>query len=569
MSTSDSSGPFAGFDGRDVSAAPGANGLDEPAGQHFVPMAERIIDALLESDPAFATDVGDHRYDDQLPDLSADAVTARIAMLRDASGALSGVDTDDLDVAERVDHEQLLSRVERVLFGLSEIREHEWNPLVHNPGELLYALVDRPFAPVDQRLTALAARLAQVPDRLATARSMLGNSPTVHLQTAVGQFLGTARLVRQDVARLLAEVPTMASTVEPRIAEAAKALEEFADWAATRAASPGESRNVRLGRRLWEAKLWHTLDTELTASEVLRMAWESLDRITDELRDAAAELVGGRADDDTVRAALDQLADAHPDNDSIVELARQTLAETTAFVREHDIVSLVDDACVIQEMPEFARGVAVAYCDAPGGLETGELPTFYCISPTPADWTPQRVTSFYREYNNHMVRNLTVHEAMPGHFLQLAHSRRYVGSTRTRAVTRSGPFVEGWAVYAEQVMAQHGLGGLPIRLQQLKMQLRMTINALLDQLVHCEDMTEGEAMALMTGRGFQEEGEAAGKWRRALLTSTQLSTYFVGYTEVSAIGAARPAGTSLRAWHDAMLSHGSPSPRHLRGLLLG
>jgi uncharacterized protein (DUF885 family) len=220
-------------------------------------------------------------------------------------------------------------------------------------------------------------------------------------------------------------------------------------------------------------------------------------------------------------------------------------------------------------MPEFARGVAVAYCDAPGPLESASVPTFYCIAPTPATWTGERIESFYREYNNHMVRNLTVHEAMPGHFLQLAHARRYTGSTRVRAVARSGSFIEGWAVYAEQVMAEHSFGGLPIRLQQLKMQLRMTINAILDQAVHCDGMTEGEAMALMTQRGFQEEGEAAGKWRRALLTSTQLSTYFVGYSEVAAIGAARPGGVTPRDWHDRMLGHGSPSPRHLRSLLLG
>jgi uncharacterized protein (DUF885 family) len=100
------------------------------------------------------------------------------------------------------------------------------------------------------------------------------------------------------------------------------------------------------------------------------------------------------------------------------------------------------------------------------------------------------------------------------------------------------------------------------------MQLRMALNAVLDQLVHCDGLTEDEAMATMTQRGFQEEGEAAGKWRRALLTSAQLSTYFVGYTEVSAIARARPAGTSLRAWHDTMLAHGSPPARHLRSLIL-
>jgi uncharacterized protein (DUF885 family) len=127
--------------------------------------------------------------------------------------------------------------------------------------------------------------------------------------------------------------------------------------------------------------------------------------------------------------------------------------------------------------------------------------------------------------------------------------------------------VEGWACYAEEVMVQSGFGGLPIRLQQLKMQLRMTLNAILDQLVHCTGLTEAEGMALMRDKGFQEEGEAAGKWRRSLLTSTQLSTYFVGYTEMAAIGQARPADVSVRDWHDRMLSFGSPAPRHLRTLL--
>jgi uncharacterized protein (DUF885 family) len=228
---------------------------------------------------------------------------------------------------------------------------------------------------------------------------------------------------------------------------------------------------------------------------------------------------------------------------------------------------VLDDPCVIEEMPEFARGVAVAYCDPPGPLETAEVPTFYCIAPAPVEWPKDRVESFYREYNDHMLRNLTVHEAMPGHFLQLAHSRRFRAGTRVRALGFSGPFVEGWAVYAEELMAGLGFGGLPVRLQQLKMQLRMSLNAVIDQLVHCEGLSERDAMELMTGRGFQEVGEAAGKWKRALLTSTQLSTYFVGYTEVAEIAAARPFGATPKAWHDAMLAHGSPPPRHLRTLL--
>ncbi|TDB77599.1 DUF885 domain-containing protein [Micromonospora sp. KC721] len=536
--------------------------------ESFVPLAERIVDALLESRPGLATSVGDHRYDDRLPDLSADAVAADQAMLTDAADALAELDADALDVDERVDHALLSSFVDRALFDNAEIRSHEWDPLRHNPGPVLHALFARPYAPVEERLTHLAGRLAAVPDALATARATLRDMPRIHAETAVGQFTGTAALIRDEVPALLAQVPAGYDRLGPAATGAIAALEEFVAWLRDGlAADAGPGRDPRLGRRRWEARLWHTLDTELGAAEVQRRAWDNLDRVTEEIRSAAVELVGGPADDETVRRALDLLAAEHPDNHTIVDLASVTLDEATDFVRAHDLVTLVDDPCVIQEMPEFARGVAVAYCDSPGPLETADLPTFYCIAPTPAGWPAHRVESFYREYNDHMIRNLTVHEAMPGHFLQLAHARRYAGPTRVRPLTESGVFIEGWAVYAEELMVGLGFGGLPVRLQQLKMQLRMTINALLDQLVHCEELPEAEAMALMTGRGFQEEGEAAGKWRRALLTSTQLSTYFVGWSEMADIARVRPAGVSVREWHDAMLAHDCPPPRHLRTLL--
>jgi hypothetical protein len=533
----------------------------------FVPLAERIVDAILETDPGLASYAGDHRFDDRLPDLSPGTVAERVRMLRDAADALAAVDPDESDTSAQVDHAILSALVERGLFELTDVREHEWNPLEHNPGPLLHALLSRPFAPADERLTSLGGRLAAIPDALATARAVLRDVPRIHAETAVGQFAGAAALIRVELPTLLAQEPGLRSAVEPAAAAAMDALDEFGTWLRKAVENGEPGRDPRLGRPLWEARLWHTLDTELPAAEVLARANANLDTVGAAIREAAAELVGGPPTDETVRRALDSLAAQHPDDASIVDLAKVTMSEATDFVREQNVVSLVDDPCVIEEMPEFARGVAVAYCDPPGPLETADVPTFYCIAPTPADWPPERVESFYREYNNHMMRDMTVHEAMPGHFLQLAHARRFRADTRVRALGSSGPFVEGWAVYAEELMADLGFGGLPVRLQQLKMQLRMTINAIIDQLVHCEDMAEADAMALMTGRGFQEEGEAAGKWRRALLTSTQLSTYFVGYIEVSGIADARPFGATPKAWHDAMLAHGSPPPRHLRMLL--
>jgi uncharacterized protein (DUF885 family) len=246
------------------------------------------------------------------------------------------------------------------------------------------------------------------------------------------------------------------------------------------------------------------------------------------------------------------------------------MAEAARFVTERDLITIHPDPVEVIVMPEIHRGVAVAYCNPPGPLDPPQTPTFFAIAPTPADWPPPRVASFYREYNTHALHNLVVHEAMPGHVVQLAHSRRAPTPTKVRKAFWSGPFVGGWAVYAEQEMVRHGFGGPSVRAQQLKMRLRTAINAVLDVRVHCDGVSQDEAMALMQGRGYQEEGEAAGKWRRLLLTSTQLSTYHVGVTQVNEIAArvrAAYPGWRDRQVHDAMLSQGSPPPRHLPVLL--
>lgn len=517
--------------------------------------ARRIVDALLSDDPDTAAEAGDHRVDDQLVDWSTDAVRQRVAMLREASQALAQIDEADLGREDGVDHALLRHDVDRRLFLLEQVREHEWNPLLHNPGLLLHGLLERPTAPADHRLNMVLARLTALPDALATARHVLGDCPRVHVETAIGQFGGLATLIRNRVPVLAAHVH--GTDFRPVVAAAVAAVDEFTGWLTDRL--PHSARDPRLGRKLWEAKLWYTLDTEASAAAVLERAYRRLEVLSTEIRAVAA--------DTTVQATLDRLAADHPDNHTVVAEASAALAEATTFVTDHNVVTLYADPLVVQEMPEFARGVAVAYCDAVGPLETADVPTFYTISPTPADWSAERTDSFYREYNTHMIRNLTVHEAMPGHYLQLARARRFTGSSAARAICQSGTFVEGWAVYAEQLMAEGGFGGPAVRMQQLKMQLRTTVNAILDQHVHCDDMTEADAIDLMCRRGFQEEGEVAGKWRRALLSSTQLSTYFVGYCEVAALAAARPSAFTACQWHDAMLDHGSPSPRHLRSLL--
>jgi uncharacterized protein (DUF885 family) len=538
-------------------------------------LAAEYLDDLTERHPDVATELGDHRFDDRLPERSEpslaaerqalDAFATRVAALTASAGEGAALGPESaLDAAMLAEHVALR------VFELDELLGRAWNPLEAIPGRAIYALLARDFAPLPDRLAAVAGRLAAVPAFLAGARGQLGAMPKVHLETAIGQFDGTIALVRDEIDAALAKEGTgggIRSEIDKVRPAALDALAAHRDWLSAKLAADGEFADPRIGVERFARKLSLTLSAAADADDILARAEADLDRVTEAMTALAAEMGG------TPREVLDRLAADAPDGDTILRFCADALAAQTAFVRDHDLITLYDDPVELIDMPEIDRGVAVAYCDSPGPLETAPLPTFIAVSPTPEGWTRERIASFYREYNRHMVHNLMVHEAMPGHYLQLQHSRRFGGATKLRAALSSGSFVEGWAVYTEELMATRGYPGegdpRAVRMQQLKMQLRTIINAILDARVHAYGMTEAEAMALMTGRGFQEESEAAGKWRRALLTSAQLSTYYVGYTEIADLARellAEPGATE-RTVHDRMLAHGNPPVRLLRAVL--
>jgi uncharacterized protein (DUF885 family) len=556
--------------------------MDGEADREFVRLAGEYLDDLAERHPDAATSLGDHRFDDRLPDRSAAALADERRALDGWAARLNALDAGALSAEHRVDAAMMTDSVARRVFELDELAEHTWNPLLANPGRAIYHLLARDFAPLPDRLGSVAGRLAEVPRVLAEARQQLGRMPRVHVETAIGQFDGTIALVSKQIdAALLVEPGCEPQLTKVRPA-ALDALAEHRGWLSARLAEaapgPDGDRDPRIGPRRFARKLSLTLGAAADADAILARALADLDRVSEQIAELSASIVGSAAplsSSAVVRQVLDRLADDVPDDASILCFCRDALVAQIDFVTDTRLVSVYDDPVEVIVMPEIDRGVAVAYCDSPGPLEPAPLPTFIAVSPTPADWPPRRVASFYREYNRHMVHNLMVHEAMPGHYLQLQHSRRFAGSrTAIRAALRSGSFVEGWAVYAEQIMADHRYPGdgdpREVRMQQLKMQLRTIINAILDARIHGHGMTETEAMTLMTGRGYQEEGEAAGKWRRALLTSAQLSTYYVGYTEVSDLAAdlrAADPRASDRDVHDRLLAHGSPPVRLLRTLV--
>jgi len=547
------------------------------ADNEFARLAREYLDDRAERHPDIATGLGDHRFDARLADPSAQARDDERRALDGWAARLAAVDHDALAAEHRVDAAMMADGVARLVFELDELREHTWNPLLANPGKAIYQLLARDFAPLPDRLASVAGRLAAIPGVLAEARRQLGPMPRVHTETAIGQFDGTIALVSNQIDAALEDAPACGPELARVRPAALEALAEHRAWLSAQLASADGFADPRIGPERFARKLSLTLSAAADADAILARAEADLDRVSGEIAQLAAEMTGvAKPGPEVVRQVLDRLAGDVPDDTTILEFCRDALAAQTAFVTGHRLLSVYDDPVELIVMPEIDRGVAVAYCDSPGPLEPSPLATFIAVSPTPADWTAQRVASFYREYNRHMVHNLMVHEAMPGHYLQLQHSRRFTGSdTAIRAALRSGSFTEGWAVYTERVMAEHQYPGegdpRAVRMQQLKMQLRTIINAILDARIHGHGMTEAEAMALMTGRGFQEEGEAAGKWRRAQLTSAQLSTYYVGYCEISDLAAdlrAAEPGLTDQQVHDRMLAHGSPPVRLLRTLVV-
>lgn len=539
------------------------------ATREFKGIATKAIDDLLSFDPVFATYLGDHRFDDHLPAMTSESRQYQARQIADHLTELDAVDDLELSVSDQIDLEILRSRLTKSQFEVSELRAATWNPMVWNPGTALHLLVSRDFAPKSERARSVKARLAAIPGFLADARVELVEMTQIHTETAITQLAGTARLIETEVADLVDDAALVST--------ACAAVIEFSDWLTEQL--PEARRSPRLGERLYAATLWHGLDDGTSPTMLLEAAEAHLEKVNLALQGYAAQYLGEKATAPGLvhRAFARIAAEAPVTNETVLEIVEQALVRTTEFVRTKDLISIPELDVRVIEMPEIHRGVAVAYCDAPGPLETAQVATYVAVSPTPSDWTIERVDSFYREYNAVQLHGLTIHEAMPGHVLQLAQSHHFEATTPVRAFARSGVFIEGWAVYSEELLVSHGYApfddktsALALRLQQLKMQARLTINAILDVRVHTAEMTEQEGLDLMMNRGFQEEGEAIGKWRRALLTAGQLPTYFAGYRALSEIVAdlrVLHPGWSDRQIHDLVLAYGAPAPRYLREFL--
>jgi uncharacterized protein (DUF885 family) len=557
------------------------------ADQQFEALAQRYLKEAPAQSPVSATALGDHRFDDHLDDVSAAGWQARLTFTELYLAALEPIDRAKLSRANQVDALLLIHDLQFDRWKLGKLQDWRWNPLLYTriAGDGLYNLLAREFAPAPERVKNLRKRLDELPRFLAQVREVLepARVPKVFAETAAKQNAGLKSMLDGEITAQIAALPgDEQDAMRATVAKARSAVSQHQIWLEKRL-TPEAKGDFRLGAELYDEKLSFALFSPLSRQEIRKRAESELaatraamyEIATTELRKKRGsaptpEKPNAAQQQRAIKAALELAYAERPQRDEVLDTARAALVDATQFVREKNIVSVPDEPLEIIVMPEFQQGVALAYCDSPGPLEAGQK-TFYAVSPIPAQWTRAQTDSYLREYNTRSIHNLTIHEAMPGHYLQLAHANRY--PSMLRKVLASGPFIEGWAVYTERVMADQGyMNGDPLmRLIQLKWYLRTIVNAMLDQAVHVDGISREAAMKLLTESGFQEEREAAGKWTRAQLTSAQLPVYFVGAQEHLALRAEAEqrlgAAFSLREYHDKVLSYGSPPVRFARELL--
>lgn len=545
----------------------------------------QYLDGEFKRHPSFASAAGSHEYDDRLDDLSASARALDREEAKKWKAKLDAFDTSKLSDAGKLDlriwKHAVTSQLDLWAMGLDPF---EYDPRVMGTylSDSVFLLLTQSTLPRERNVENAAKRIEYIPKLVAAAtdksdKTLFSKAPKILTEIAIKRNAGAIAFYEKEVFELAKENPATSPLKEPA-KKAVAALKEYQTFL-EKDVLPRSTGDWRIGKDAFAKKLTLELDAGYTADEVIQMAEAEEVRVGREMYYVAKQLwsklfpgVALPPDDEAGRRAviakvLDKLGDDHGKPDEIVGDAKKTVAKIKEFITAKKILTLPDpDRCEVILMPEFQRGFSAAYLNPAPALDP-KANSLYAVAPPPSDWPEARRTAFQKEYNRAMLQVLTIHEAYPGHYVQLEYANRH--PSLIRKVLYSGVYAEGWAVYTEQMMLDQGYGDgdLSLRLHQLKFYLRAVINAILDHKMHCTNLSDDDAMKLLVGRGFQTEGEAVGKIARAKQSSCQLSTYFIGrmafYTLRQKVQRQRGESFELGKFHEEVLNQGCISVKYL------
>jgi uncharacterized protein (DUF885 family) len=529
-----------------------AAGCSKDPSKELARLSEEFVYGSLAFSPSTATAVGLHEYqghklDEELDDNSPAALERQRRFWEKYRDQLSALRTDRFTPDERADLLILQDQINLTLLDLNEIHTHLHSPqnYVEQLGTALFNPFVLEYAPKPDRIRQIIARLQKVPLFLDQASTNIMSAPDVWTKVAEEENDGNMALVDKEIR---AAVPSDMADLYARAARPAlEAMTKFKKYL-NDGLSGRSNWSWRLGQNLYPKKFRLVLESGVEADDILQRAERELTQVRGRMLQLAeplhARLFAGHKDHSDLNGSdrenaiigevLASIAQRHSTRESYMDDARKDLDEARNFVREKRLLTLPPRSNLqVIPTPTFMRGIYAVGGFNPAPALQPDLGAFYWITPIPDNWPQERVESKLREYNFYKLKLLTIHEAMPGHYVQFEYANGVEPKTRRliRSVFGNGPYIEGWGQYATQTMLDGGfLDHSPeMALTFAKEELRVIANAILDVRLQMLNMSDEEAMTLMKTQTFQEEEEARAKLQRAKLSSAQLPTYFVGW----------------------------------------
>jgi uncharacterized protein (DUF885 family) len=509
------------------------SGCKQPAAPAPKPDLSSLTDDFvygsLALSPVSATSAGYHQHkginlDEQIDDFSTAGIDQQHKFYSDFHNRLAAIQQDSLSAEDHADFEIIDNQINLSLLDIEKIQSYRHNPTVYVElvGNALFNPFVLEYAPIDQRYRAIIQRLQKIPALMQQGQANLLDSPEIWNRVAREENEGNLDLIDKT---LRAKAPDALKADYDRAAgPALDSLRTFTKFLTDDLSK--KTSDWRLGKENYDQKFAYTLISGKKPEQVLAEAEAALKDVREQMAKLAAPL--------SVKAALDKIAQQHTTPAAYMDQAKKDLEEATNYVREKHLVTLPPSTNLqVIPTPEFMRGIySVAGFNAAPALEP-QLGAFYWVTPIPPDWPKARIQSKLREYNRFGMMEITIHEAMPGHYVQFQFANAVEPKSRRvlRSVFSNGPYVEGWALYTQQMMSDEGfMNNSPeLRLTMMKQLLRSIANAILDIRLQTMGMTEQQALDLMMNDTFQEKEEATGKFQRAQLSSCQLPMYFIGW----------------------------------------
>ncbi len=545
--------------------------------QHF---SQQFIEQLWATYPEWATQQGFHKFDDRLTIPNEENRQAQKAFAQTQLDKLKQIDTLKLSDLEKIDFHLIENHLQSILWRLEKKKDYQWDAAQYNITGLIAYMLSEPYAPLKERLQSINKRLEQAPKYYqAAANNLIENVPEL-VSLAQQQNEGGLSILTQDLkdSIRISDLPEATKTqMNQALDSTVVAIQTFVDFLKNK--MPKTIRSFRLGKELYDQQFKFDIQSEHSAAALYQEALKRKAFLHQEMAKRSRSLWPKYFCDEKppadslqlIKKVIDTLSTQHVAAADFQSAIEKQLPELVDFVNKKNLLYLdPSKPLVVRKEPAYMAGVAGASISAPGPYDTAGN-TYYNVGSLNG-WSEEKATSYLKEYNNHTLQILNIHEAIPGHYTQLVYANK--SKSLIKSILANGAMIEGWAVYTEQMMLENGYGGdtPEMWLMWYKWNLRTVCNTILDYSVHVLNMSEEEAMHLLTQEAFQQETEAKGKWRRVNVTHVQLTSYFSGYNEIIQLREQWQQKTGnafdLKKFNESFLSYGNAPVKYIKSIMM-